>query len=133
MASNLVESQHVLLNNHLPAEIPNVVGCNDRSVFAIQSYLRYFGSTKAPSTSVGQARSCLGLQRSRQEDVGKWEFSGKVRAARNVAATSSAATRSTAVDFTTYNFTEITITTPLMTRIVNRLFGGGIILCGNVV
>jgi hypothetical protein len=47
------------------------------------------------------------------EDVGKREFSGKVRAATNVAATRLAAT-----DFITYNFTEITITTPPLTRIL---------------
>jgi hypothetical protein len=57
------------------------------------------------------------------EDVGKREFSGTVRAATNVAAT----------DFITYNFTEITITTPPLTRILDRLTGGGIILCGDVV
>ena len=62
------------------------------------------------------------------EDVGKREFSGKVRAATNVAATCLAAT-----DFITYNFTEITITTPPLTRILDRLIGGGIILCGDVV
>jgi hypothetical protein len=32
-----------------------------------------------------------------------------------------------------YYFTEITITTPPLTRILNRLIGGGIILCGDVV
>jgi hypothetical protein len=32
-----------------------------------------------------------------------------------------------------YNFTEITITTPPLTRILDRLIGGGIILCGDVV
>jgi hypothetical protein len=57
------------------------------------------------------------------EDVGKRQFSGKVRAATNVAAT----------DFTTYNFTDITIATPPLTRILDRLIGGGIILCGDVV
>jgi hypothetical protein len=55
-------------------------------------------------------------------------ISGKVRAATNVAATRLAAT-----DFITYNFTKITITTPPLTRILDRLFGGGIILCGDVV
>jgi hypothetical protein len=32
-----------------------------------------------------------------------------------------------------YNFTEITITTPSLTRILDRLIRGGIILCGDVV
>ena len=40
------------------------------------------------------------------------------------------ATSVAATDFITYNFTEITITTPLLTRILDRLIGGGIILCG---
>jgi hypothetical protein len=62
------------------------------------------------------------------EDVGKREFSGKVGAATNVAAT-----RLVTTDFITYNFTEITITTPPLTRILDRLIGGGIILCGDVV
>jgi hypothetical protein len=30
-----------------------------------------------------------------------------------------------------YNFTEITITTPPLTRILDRLIGGGINLCGD--
>jgi hypothetical protein len=34
-------------------------------------------------------------------------------------------------DFITYNFTEITITTPPLTRILDRLIGGGISLCGD--
>jgi hypothetical protein len=43
MAPNLADSQHVqirdmTLSNCPPAEIANVVGCSERSVFAIQSY-----------------------------------------------------------------------------------------------
>lgn len=30
-----------------------------------------------------------------------------------------------------YNFTEITITTPPLTKILDRLIGGGIVLCGD--
>jgi hypothetical protein len=57
------------------------------------------------------------------EDVGKRQFSSKVRAATNVAA----------IDFITYNFTKITITTPPLTRILDRLIRGSIIFCGDVV
>jgi hypothetical protein len=56
------------------------------------------------------------------EDVGKREFSGRVRAATSVAAT----------DFITYKFTEITTSTPPLTRILDRLIGGGISPCGDV-
>ena len=41
------------------------------------------------------------------------------------------ATRLAARDF--YNFTEITMTTPPLTRIIDRLIGGGIILCDDIV
>jgi hypothetical protein len=58
-----------------------------------------------------------------EEDVGKRQFSSKVRAATNVAA----------IDFITYNFTKITITTPPLTRILDRLIGRSISLCGNSV
>ena len=49
---------------------------------------------------------------------GEQEFSGKVRAATNVAAT---------------RFTEVTITTPPLTRVLDRLIGGGggISICGD--
>jgi hypothetical protein len=39
-----------------------------------------------------------------------------------------AATRLAATDFIIYNFTEITITTPPLTRILDRLIRGGISL-----
>ena len=62
MAPNLAESQHaqirdMLLSDRPPAEIANVVGCSKRSVFAIKSNLRSFGSTKAPSNGIGRPRS----------------------------------------------------------------------------
>ena len=62
MAPNLAESQHaqirdMLLSNCPPAEIADAVGCSKRSVFAIKSNLRSFGSTKAPSNGVGRPRS----------------------------------------------------------------------------
>ena len=62
MAPNLADSQHMqirdmTLSNCPPAEIADVVGCTERSVFAIQSNLRDFGSTKAPSNGVGRPRS----------------------------------------------------------------------------
>lgn len=66
MAPNLAESQHaqirdMILSSRPPAEIADVVGCSERSVFAIQSNLRHFGSTKAPSNSVGRPRSIIPL------------------------------------------------------------------------
>ena len=62
IAPNLAESQHtqirdIILSNYPPAEIANVVGCSKRSVFAIQSNLRHFGSIKAPSNSVGRPQN----------------------------------------------------------------------------
>ncbi len=56
MALNLAESQHaqirdMILSNRPAAEIADVVGCSERSVFAIKSNLRCFGSTKAPSNA----------------------------------------------------------------------------------
>lgn len=54
MAPNLAKSQHaqirdMVLSNRPPAEIADAVGCSKRSVFAIKSNLRSFGSTKASS------------------------------------------------------------------------------------
>ena len=62
MAPNLADSQHVqirdmTLSNCPLAKIADVVGCSERFVFAIQSNLRHFGSTKAPSNGVGRPRS----------------------------------------------------------------------------
>jgi transposase len=62
MAPNLADSQHVqiydmTLSNCPPAEIAKDVGCSERAVYAIQSNLRHFGSTKAPSNGVGRPRS----------------------------------------------------------------------------
>ncbi len=56
------------------------------------------------------------------EDVAKRDFSGKVRTATSITATHLAAT---------INFTEITVTTTQLTRILDRLIGGGISLCGD--
>lgn len=66
MAPNLAESRRarirdMTLSNCPPAEITDVVGCGERSVFAIRSNLRYFGSTKAPSNGVGRPRSITPL------------------------------------------------------------------------
>jgi transposase len=47
----------MMLSNHPSTEIANVVGCSVHSVFAIQSNLRHFGSTKASSNGVGRPRS----------------------------------------------------------------------------
>jgi len=62
MAPNLADSQHMqirdmTLSSCPPAEIADVVGCSEHSVFAIQSNLRHFGSTRAPSNGVGRPRS----------------------------------------------------------------------------
>lgn len=66
MAPNLAESQHaqirdMILANPPAAEIANVVDCSERSVFAIKSNLRLYGSTKAPSNGVGRPRSITPL------------------------------------------------------------------------
>jgi hypothetical protein len=67
------------------------------------------------------------------EDVGKQEFSGKIRpySATSVASTILAATGITV--FTIINFTEITVTATQLTRVLARLIGGGISPCGDVV
>jgi hypothetical protein len=62
MAPNLAESQHaqirdMILSNRPAAEIADVVGCSERSVFAIKSNLRCFRSTKVSSNGVGRPRS----------------------------------------------------------------------------
>jgi hypothetical protein len=51
----------MILSNHPPTKIADVVSCSKRSVFAIQSNLRHFGSTKAPSNGVGQPQSITPL------------------------------------------------------------------------
>jgi hypothetical protein len=58
---------------------------------------------------------------------------GKLRHDSVYAATSVAATHSAATDVIIYKLTEITINTPLQARILDRVIGGGIILCGDVV
>jgi hypothetical protein len=62
VAPNLAESQHaqirdMILSNRPATEIADIVGCSERSVFAIKSNLRCFSSTKAPSNGVGRPRS----------------------------------------------------------------------------
>ncbi len=62
MAPVLAESQHtqihdMILDDRPTAKIANDVGCSQRSVFAIKSNIRGFGSTKAPSNGVGRPRS----------------------------------------------------------------------------
>ena len=63
MAPNLAESQHAEIRDMIHSKSLNAVqmakvaGCSDRSVRAIRSNLRYFGSTKAPSNGVGRPRS----------------------------------------------------------------------------
>jgi hypothetical protein len=59
------------------------------------------------------------------DDIGKRNFPARY-AQHKVRATRLAAT-----DF--YIFTEITMTTPPLTRVLDRLIGGGIILCDDVV
>jgi transposase len=62
MAPNLAESQHgqirdMILNNRPAAEIADVVGCSEHSVFVIKSSLRCFSSPKTPSNGVGRPQS----------------------------------------------------------------------------
>ena len=63
MASNLAKSQHVLIRDMLLSnsfkanKIAKVAGCSSRSIYAISSNLRDFGTTKAPSNGVGRPRS----------------------------------------------------------------------------
>jgi hypothetical protein len=49
----LAESQHAPIRDKIPdnrptAEVAGVVGCSERSVFAIKSHLRLFGSSLKP-------------------------------------------------------------------------------------
>src|ERR1700722_16391860 len=63
MAPNLAESQHeeicdMILSRSLNAvQTAEVAGYSDRSICAIRSNLRYFGTTKSSSNDVGQPRS----------------------------------------------------------------------------
>jgi hypothetical protein len=59
------------------------------------------------------------------EDVGMRGFSGKI--------SRSHKRRSHTFSSHRYNTTEITISTPQLTRIIDRLIGSGISLCGDVV
>jgi transposase len=62
MAPVLAESQHMqihdmILDERPTAEIANVVGCSQRSVFGIKSNIRCFGSTRAPTNGAGRPRT----------------------------------------------------------------------------
>ncbi|TVY71305.1 hypothetical protein LSUE1_G004474 [Lachnellula suecica] len=63
MAPNLAASQHdqirdMILSRSLRiAQMANTAGCSTRSVKAIRSNLRYFGTAKAPANGVGRPRS----------------------------------------------------------------------------
>jgi transposase len=63
MAPHLAASQHnmicdMILSNSLTiAQMADAAGCSERSIRAIRSNLRCFGSTKAPPNGVGRPRS----------------------------------------------------------------------------
>jgi transposase len=63
MAPKLAQSQHSLISDMLRSksfkthEIAGVAGCSARSVYAIKSNIRQYGSTKAPSNVGGRPRS----------------------------------------------------------------------------
>jgi hypothetical protein len=59
MAPPLAELQHaqiraMTLRKRPPAKIADAATCSERGVYRIQKKLRCFGSTKAPSNSVGR-------------------------------------------------------------------------------
>jgi hypothetical protein len=63
MAPNLAPSQHDLIRDMIldkkltTREMADAAGCSERSIKAIRSNLRYFGSTKAPQNGGGECRS----------------------------------------------------------------------------
>ena len=62
MAPNLAASQHelirdMILSKSLTPGIAEAAGCSERSVRAIRSNLRHYGTTKAPPNGVGRPRS----------------------------------------------------------------------------
>jgi transposase len=63
MAPNLAPSQHDLIRDMIlhqkltTREMVEAAGCSERSIKAIRSNLRYFGSTKAPPNGGGGCRS----------------------------------------------------------------------------
>jgi transposase len=63
MAPNLAKSQHdlirdMILSNSLKnADMESVAGCSRRSIAAIRSNIRCFGTTKAPLNHIGRHRS----------------------------------------------------------------------------
>lgn len=62
MAPNLADSQHnqirdiVLSKSLTTVQMADIAGCSTRSIKAIRSNLRYFGTTKAPLNGVGRPR-----------------------------------------------------------------------------
>lgn len=63
MAPNLAHSQHDLIHDMVldkkmkVREMANVAECSERSIMAIRSNIRHFGSTKAPPNGGGRPRS----------------------------------------------------------------------------
>jgi hypothetical protein len=63
MAPKLVQSQHSLIRDMVRSksfkahEIAGVAGCSARSVYAIKSNIRQYGSAKALSNDGGRPRS----------------------------------------------------------------------------
>lgn len=63
MAPNLAPSQHDLIRDMIldqklkTREMADAAGCSERSIKAIRSNIRYFGSTKAPPNGGGGCRS----------------------------------------------------------------------------
>jgi transposase len=62
MAPNLADSQHdqirdmILSKSLTTTQMADIAGCSTRSIKAIRSNLRYFGTTKAPLNGVGRPR-----------------------------------------------------------------------------
>ncbi|CCD51182.1 hypothetical protein BofuT4_P085440.1 [Botrytis cinerea T4] len=80
MAPNLADSQHdqirdmVLSKSLTTVQMADIAGCSTRSIKAIRSNLRYFGTTKAPLNGVGRPR-CISpsmLEALREYLLGRW-------------------------------------------------------------
>lgn len=62
MAPNLAASQHALIRDMIlsksltTSQMADAAGCSERSIRAIKSNLRYFGTTKAPANGGGRPR-----------------------------------------------------------------------------
>jgi hypothetical protein len=67
MAPHLAASQHLLIHDMIlsrsltDTQMAEVAGCSDRSIRAIRSNLRYFGTTSAPFNGIGRRRSITPL------------------------------------------------------------------------